>query len=199
MDAKTKLFSLNERKFGDDIRKGDIYENFTGKVSDDLLYISEAMTEVNPEYTINTFKQCERVQEQLKSNISDKHSGIVFEYQGSVPLNTHTRRHSDVDILVATGRYYWVTPPLPVISPYTGDAKNDLIELRSDIVSTIKSQFPAVTLDNTGGKAIAISGGSLNRKMDLVPIAWKHNTQSSGSSDLTHRGIRLYDSNKKEY
>src|SRR5580698_9042113 len=129
MDAKTKLFSLNERKFGDDLRKGDMYENFTGRIPDDLLYISEAMTEVKHEYTMNTFVQCGRVQEQLKNNISAKHSGIVFEYQGSVPLNTHTRRHSDVDILVATGRFHWVTPPLPVTWPYTGDTKNDLVEL----------------------------------------------------------------------
>lgn len=199
MDAKSKLSALNERKFGDDLRKGDIYENFNGKVSDDLLYISEAMAEVNPEYTKNTFKQCDRVQEQLKSNISAKHSGIVFEYQGSVPLNMHTRRHSDVDMLVATGRYYWVTPPLPVINPYLGDEKNDLIELREDIVDTIGRVFPAVDLDNNSGKAVAISGGSLNRKMDLVPVSWVQNTLSANSSDLTYRGIKLYDINKREY
>ena len=200
MDAKSKLSALNARKFGDDIRKGDIFENFTGKVSDDLLYISEAMAEVNPEYTKNTFKQCVRVQEQLKTNISAKHSEIVFEYQGSVPLNTHTRRHSDVDMLVATGRFHWVTPPLPVLYPYPNDvAKSDLIELREDIVETIENAFPTVLLDNSGGKAVAISGGSLNRKMDLVPVSWVQNTVSVNSTDLTHRGIRLYDSKKKEY
>ena len=199
MDAKSKLSALNSRKFGDDIRKGDIFENFSGKVSDDLLYISEAMAEVNPEYTKNTYVQCLRVQDQLKANISAKHSGIVFEYQGSVPLNTHTRRHSDVDMLVATGRYYWVTPPLPVLNPYSGDAKNDLVELRADMVSTIERVFPAVDLDNSGGKAVAISGGSLNRKMDLVPVSWVQNTLSANTSDLTHRGIKLYDNKKKEY
>jgi hypothetical protein len=199
MDVRNKLSALKARKFGDDLNEGEIIKNFSGSVSDDLLYISEAMAEVNREYTKNTYLQCDRVQQQLKNNISDQHSGIVFEYQGSVPLNTHTRRHSDVDILIATGRYHWVTPPLPVVNPYLGDEKNDLIELRNDVVATIRSTFPAVLIDNTGGKAVAISGGSLTRKMDLVPVSWVHNINSSGKTDLTHRGIRLYDNKKKEY
>jgi hypothetical protein len=199
MDAKSKLFSLKTRKFGDDSTRGQLFENFSGQVSDQLLYVTEAMRPVDQSYTENTYTQCGRVQDQLKSNISHIHSGISFEYQGSVPLNTHIKRHSDVDILVATGRYHWVTPPLTPSNPYMGDAKNDLIELRVDIVDTIKRVFPAVDLDNEGGKAIAISGGSLNRKMDLVPISWIHNMTSVSVTDKTHRGIKLYDKKSKQY
>ncbi len=190
---------MQRRKFGDDLRKGDLFESFSGKASDGVLYISEAMEPVSKTYTENTFKQCDRVIEQLKNNISGSHSGLEFEYQGSVPLNVHIKQHSDIDLLVATGRYYVVTPPLPVITPYTGNAKNDMIQLREDIVDTITTQFPAVNVDDSGGKAVSIEGGSLNRKIDLVPISWVHNIDSHGKSDLTSRGIRLYDKKDGEY
>lgn len=198
-DFTKSLKAMQQRKFGDDLRKGELFESFSGKASDAVLYISEAMEPVSKTYTENTFKQCDRVIEQLKANISSKHSGLDFEYQGSVPLNVHIKKHSDIDLLVATGRYHVVTPPLPVINPYTGDSKNDMVQLRSDIVATIETQFPAVIIDNNGGKAVAIEGGSLNRKIDLVPVSWVHNTNSYGTSDLTPRGIRLYDKKAKEY
>src|SRR5206468_5458405 len=37
------------------------------------------------------------------------------------------------------------------------------------------------------------AGGSLNRKIDLVPVSWVHNAHSKDSGDLTHRRIKLYD------
>lgn len=193
MDASRKLTELKSRKFGDDFQKGQLFENFTGKVSDQLLYVTEAMRPVAAEYTRNTYTQCERVQNQLKINIGEKHSAIEFDYQGSVPLNLHIKRHSDTDMLVVTGRYHWVTPPLTPAYPYLGDAKNDLIELRNDVVLTIRREFPEVEVDNTGGKAVAICGGSLNRKIDLVPSSWVLNANSQNNGDKTYKGIKLYD------
>ncbi|RZK22809.1 MAG: hypothetical protein EOO43_09185 [Flavobacterium sp.] len=195
-DFAKSLQAMQRRKFGDDLIKGELFENFSGKTSDGVLYISEAMEPVSRSYTENTFKQCERVINQLKENISANHSNLSFEYQGSVPLNVHIKQHSDIDLLVVTGRYYWVTPPLPVTNPYQGNATNDLIELRDDLVGTIETKFPTVTIDDVGGKATSIEGGSLNRKIDLVPCSWVHNTNSYRSIDLTARGIMLYD--KKE-
>lgn len=198
-DFTKSLQAMQRRKFGDDLVKGELFENFSGKASDSVLYISEAMEPVSKSYTDNTFKQCDRVIEQLRTNISGKHSGLEFKYQGSVPLNVHIKQHSDIDLLVATGRYHVVKPPLPVLSPYMGDAKNDLVQLREDIVDTIGRQFPAVDIDNRGGKAVAIEGGSLNRKIDLVPISWVYNTDSYATNDLTYRGIRLYDKKDNKY
>ncbi len=198
-DFTKSLSAMQRRKFGDDLVKGDLFENFSGKTSDSILYVSEAMEPVSKSYTENTFKQCDRVIEQLKNNISMKHNGLQFEYQGSVPLNVHIKQHSDIDLLVATGRYHVVIPPLPVLSPYTGDAKNDMVQLREGIVKTIETQFPAVNIDDDGGKAIAIDGGSLNRKIDLVPVSWVHNTDSYAKTDLTSRGIRLYDKKANKY
>lgn len=195
-DFTKSLQAMQRRKFGDDLKKGELFENFSGKASDGVLYISEAMEPVSSSYTENTFKQCERVINQLKENISTNHSNLSFEYQGSVPLNVHIKQHSDIDLLVVTGRYYWVTPPLPITNPYRGNATNDLIELRDDLVETIETKFPTVIIDDTGGKATSIEGGSLNRKIDLIPCSWVHNTNSYGSTDLTSRGIKLYD--KKE-
>jgi hypothetical protein len=199
MDTRSKLNELKQRKFGDDFTKGELFESFTGKVPSQLLYVNEAMRPVDRSYTLNTYEQCERVQEQLKTNIGTKHSGINFQYQGSVPLNTHTRRYSDVDILVATGRYYWVKPPLTPSNPYTGNATNDLLELRTDMVETIERVFYTVNIDDSGGKAVAISGGSLNRKMDLVPVSWLYNVNSINTTALTHRGIKLYDKKDKNF
>lgn len=199
MDLKSKLNDLKSRRYGDDLNKGLLFEGFSGKIDDEVLYISEAMRPVDSKYTENTFEQCRRVQDQLKANISNKHSGIEFDFQGSVPLNTHTRRHSDVDMLVATGRFHFLKPPLTPTNPYKGDDVNDLLELRTDIVDTIRRVFYAVDIDNTGGKAVTISGGSLNRKIDLVSISWLHTPASHGLSDKTHRGIKLYDKNDQKY
>jgi putative methionine-R-sulfoxide reductase with GAF domain len=192
-DFTKSLQAMQRRKFGDDLKKGDLFENFSGKASDSILYISEAMEPVSEIYTDNTYKQCNRVINQVKENISHNHSTLSFEYQGSVPLNVHIKQHSDIDLLVVTGRFYWVTPPLPVVNPYSGNSTNDLIELRKDIVDTISNNFPAVEIDDTGAKATSIQGGSLNRKIDLVPCSWVHNTNSYGVTDLTPRGIKLYD------
>src|SRR5690606_23324516 len=163
-----------------------------------ILYISEAMEPVSKEYTDNTFNQCRRVIEQLKNSISKTHR-LQFEYQGSVPLNVHIKKHSDIDLLVVTGRYHVLLPPLPVLSPYLGNAKEDMIQLRKDILKTVEEQFPAVIIDDSGGKSVAIEGGSLNRKIDIVPVSWMYNTESYETSDLTMRGIRLYDKKLNDY
>lgn len=197
MNLRDKLNDLKYRRYGDDL-SGDFIKSFSGKVDDELLYVHEAMQPVDSKYTQNTYDQCDRVQQHLNKTISVNHSGIEYAYQGSVPLNTHTRRHSDVDMLIITGRYYSLKPPLTPTFPYSGNAVNDMIELRKDIVSSIETGFPAVKIDDTGGKAVAISGGSLNRKIDLVPAAWLYNSQSNNSSDLTYRGIKLYDKHEKE-
>ncbi len=199
MDLKSKLNDLRSRRYGDDLNKGLLFEGFSGKIDEEILYISEAMRPVDSKYTQNTFEQCRRVQEQLKANISAKHSGIEFDFQGSVPLNTHTRRHSDVDMLVATGRFHFLKPPLIPTNPYNGDDVNDLLELRNDIVDTIQRVFYAVDIDNKGGKAVTISGGSLNRKIDLVSMSWLHTPTSRETGNKIHRGIKIYDKNDKRY
>ncbi|HEX8377623.1 MAG TPA: hypothetical protein VF602_07375 [Pedobacter sp.] len=192
-DFTKSLQALQTRKFGDDLKKGDLFENFSGKTADSVLYISEAMEAVSKTYTENTFKQCDRVIDQIKSNISSMHNGLSFEYQGSVPLNVHIKQHSDIDLLIVTGRYHTVKLPLTPQNPYLGNPEDDHRELRKDVVETIKKEFPAVVVDNTGGKAVAIEGGSLNRKIDLVVSSWVHNTNSYSTRDLTYRGIKLYD------
>lgn len=198
-DFTKSLRAMHLRKFGDDLKKGELFETFSTKTSDSVLYVSGAMEAVSKEYTSNTYKQCNRVIEQLKGNISQTHQGLGFEYQGSVPLNVHIKKHSDIDLLVATGRYHVVKPPLPVVNPYKGHPKNDMIELRQNIVDTIKAEFPAVNVDNSGGKSISIEGGSLNRKIDLVPISWIYNVESYNTSELIMRGIRLYDYKQDNY
>jgi len=198
-DFTKSLQAMQFRKFGDDLKKGELFDTFSERASHSVLYVSEAMEAVSKEYTDNTYKQCDRVIEQLKGNISESHQGLEFEYQGSVPLNVHIKKHSDIDLLVATGRYHVVKSPVSVVYPYTGNPKNDMIELRQNIIDTIKTKFPAVDVDNSGGKAISIGGGSLKRKIDLVPISWIYNTESYNTPDLMMRGVRLYDYKSNKY
>jgi hypothetical protein len=66
-----------------------------------------------------------------------------------------------------------------------------LSALRRDSESTLKTSFPAATVDTSGSKAIKISGGSLARPVDVVPSHW-HDTEAYQASSQEHdRGVTI--------
>jgi hypothetical protein len=66
--------------------------------------------------------------------------------------------------------------------------------LREQCVDSIRKGFPQVTIDNSGGKAVKITGGSLTRDIDVVPAAWL-DTEKSNQLGEDYRGIELIDAN----
>lgn len=161
--------------------------------ADAIDYISETMIPVDAEYTSNTFRQCERVENQIKEACDTKNVGIEFKHQGSVTADTHIKFYSDIDLLVLTKRFHDLKAPLTPTSPYTGDPMADLTQIRLIVEERLENSFPAAKVDKTGKKAVSISGGSLGRKIDVIAGAWLRTQQSEMSGKEEDRGVAILD------
>ncbi|MCB2289461.1 hypothetical protein LGK97_06730 [Clostridium sp. CS001] len=167
------------------LKENDVYKYFIG-----------SMEGVDKIYTNNTYKEAERVQNQL-DKIKDSNLNFKYEYQGSVSNNTHIRAHSDIDILVLIEKFYTVEHPQVPMYPYTGDPVEDLMELRMKCEKHLTSAFYAADVDCSGAKAIGLSGGSLKRKIDVVPSNWVNTNEYSKSLNKIHRGVQVLDKYKR--
>ena len=66
--------------------------------------------------------------------------------------------------------------------------------MRTESEGSLKDAFPAVTVTTTGAKSISLEGGSLNRKVDVVPSHSRHDTASyQVSQHQKDRGIYILD------
>lgn len=166
-----------------------------GNVSKSLKYALGAMQEVDDTYTKNTFKTGDRIKNQLQKLEKEGYS-LSFRYQGSVTNNTHIRSHSDIDLLLITETFYSLEPPQKPNNPYGGNPSDELYSLRLDAISLLENAFPGVTVDSSGAKSISLEGGSLSRKVDVVPSNWYNTVKYTELQDETYRGIMILDSHK---
>lgn len=169
------------------------YELYTAPES--LRYALGAMQAVDKTYTDNTFKTGDRIKKQLQRLEKEGHS-LSFRYQGSVTNNTHIRSHSDIDLLAITEKFYSLESPQKPSNPYQGNPTDELYKLRLDSICLLENAFPAVTVDTSGAKSISLEGGSLSRKVDVVPSNWYDTTEYTSRQDETYRGIMVLDSHK---
>ncbi|MCK5832030.1 MAG: hypothetical protein KAH20_17195 [Methylococcales bacterium] len=163
--------------------------------SDSVKYVIGAMQPIDPEYTKNTYIQGERICNQLKSRLEDN---CEYEYQGSVTNDTHIKAKSDIDVLVLTGKFVTLESPQEVSSPYKGNPIQDLVDLRKDCVSSLENAFPQAEVDSSGSKSIAIEGGSLTRKVDVVPSNWFNTNKYAETKNKIYRAVQILDSKKLE-
>lgn len=178
-------------------QKSILTESFNRKdLPETVRYVYESMQEVPVEYTEKTKSEAQRVQNQITDGL--RYSGGVittalYEYQGSVPSDTHIKVHSDLDILVIHSKFhYGVSEVVPRVG-YSGDALVEMKEMRTNIFNRLSSSFPKAKVSDAKDKAIQISGGSLQRKFDILVCSW-HNSQEYIQSKQSHlRGISLYD------
>lgn len=163
--------------------------------SDGVRYAIGAMQPIDSDYTANTFEQGLRIQ---KSIADDQYvQSCEFKFQGSTTNNTHIKAASDIDLVVLTQKFTWLKAPLQPPRPYTGDTKVEMKSLRDQCIDNIRSNFPAVVIDDSGGKAVKLSGGSLTRNVDLVPAGWLDTQESQALGD-DYRGIEIIDRNSGE-
>lgn len=179
-DLLTKSFSLNES-----FSRSNYNEN--------TLYALEVMEPIDKNYTENTYKQVERVKNQLKPALKAYGIDVDFEFQGSVPTNTHIKLYSDIDLLTIHQKFFTLQYPLTPQFRYDGDIIADLKELRGKSFKILDTVFSACDIDNSGGKAIQISGGSLNRKIDIVACNWHNTPKYIETKDADYRGINILD------
>jgi hypothetical protein len=126
---------------------------------------------------------------------------VDFRLQGSVPLNVHIRGVSDVDLLNLDTNFltYATQGSLSLagnyVAPSTKTSLTALTTLRIEAEKILKTQYPAATVDTSGGKAINIYGGSLARPVDVVPSHWYDTIDYQSSKLEHHRAITIL--NKK--
>ncbi|MCB2361963.1 hypothetical protein [Clostridium estertheticum] len=172
-------------------------ENYEGlKENDVYKYFIGSMEGVDKIYTNNTYKEAERVKNQL-DKIKDNDLDFIYEYQGSVSNNTHIKAYSDIDILVLIEKFFTVEYPQVPKYPYRGDPVEDLMELRMKCEKHLTEAFYAANVDCTGAKSIGLSGGSLKRKIDVVPSNWINTNEYSRSLNKVYRGVQVLDKYKR--
>lgn len=159
-------------------------------------YALGAMQVVDPEYTQNSYAEGDRVQQRLRGQLAGEIS-VDFRYQGSVPLDIHIRGISDIDLLVLRDDFYTYDPNGHAArvgryrNPISDTALSRMQRLRSRCETILINAYPAATVDTSGSKSIALSGGSLRRKIDVVPSHW-HDTVAYQASAAEHqRGVRI--------
>lgn len=170
----------------------------SAREGDTIKYALGIMQPIDPEYTANTFKEGDRIKEQLKAGLSNTSVNPEFEYQGSVTSDTHLKRFSDIDLLTIHGQFSTLAPPQKALVAYHGNPLQDLIDLRKYCVAILKKAFPATDVDNTGAKSITISGGSLRRKVDVVPANWYETSEFVQTNLSYFRGVMILDKDVPE-
>lgn len=163
--------------------------------SDSVRYVIGSMQPIDPEYTKNTYAQGDRVRNQLENRLDDK---CEYEYQGSVTNDTHIKARSDIDLLVLTGKFHTIEKPQEPSSPYKGDPLQDLVDLRADAIVSLEAAFPEAQVDSSGAKSISLEGGSLRRKIDVVPSNWFNTNRWNETGQKMYRGVQILDAKNME-
>lgn len=74
----------------------------------------------------------------------------------------------------------------------------ELKSMRTHGVRILKTNFPAVTVDDSPGKSISLEGGSLNRKIDVVIGNWWDTELWQKHRVKMARGVRILDTKVPE-
>ncbi|BDC84693.1 hypothetical protein NUITMVA2_00500 [Aeromonas caviae] len=183
-----------------DLRTAESYERLSE--SDAVKYAVGAMAPVSHESTQVSIAEGERVAGTLISMLETAGIPARHEIQGSVALDIHIEGHSDVDMLILHSDIVLVqTPKLDGSSTSCHDKRpmTEIIrELRLESEAKLTSRYHAAKVDCTGSKSIALSGGSLQRKVDVVPGCWYDTHNYQRSRQKADRGVKIYDKAKHE-
>lgn len=188
-----RIEGLRQRRYDANLRLSmaapEVYDRISQTES--VRYAIGAMQPIDAGYTQHTREQGRRIENQLSTGVPTK---CEFRFQGSVTNDTHIKARSDIDLLVIIKRFHWRKPPLQMLSRYSGDEKADMRMLRQECETVLRNGFPAASLNATGAKALSIEGGSLTRKVDVVPASWVDTVESEAGQGEAFRGVKVFDS-----
>ncbi len=193
-DVLAKSAALSDIRFAEIASQTESYEKRAK--SDALKYGLGAMQEVDKRYTSICYEEGDRVSAQLASGLADSQISVKFDYQGSVPLNVHIRGTSDVDLLVLHDEFVtldWFGPQAHTYGHYGKSVISEMQRLRLNCEKMLPVRFPAATVKCDGSKSIRIEGGSLKRKIDVVPAHWHHTAAYQASLQKQDREICILD------
>ncbi|MAI31664.1 MAG: hypothetical protein CMM07_08340 [Rhodopirellula sp.] len=177
-----------------DPRKKEKWE--TNNEKPGVKYAIGAMAEVSRESTQVSTSEGERVASTLNSSLETAGIPTTHRLQGSVPLNVHIEGHSDVDVLIILTKTILVqTPKLDGTKCEAEDQRpmKDIVkELRLESEGKLTSRYHQAKVDCSNNKSIAMSGGSLKRKVDIVPACWYDNHKYQETRAEHDRGVHIY-------
>lgn len=196
-DYTKKIQNLRSRRQDSITKAFSVSESFKrNQYGDPISYALESMEPIDQQYTHNTYTACEKVWGHIKNGLAEANIDADYRYQGSVPTNTHIKNYSDIDLLTIHQGFITLEPPQKPMFPYQGDPVQDLKSMRSKTYRILDSVYSAATIDDTGSKAISISGGSLNRKIDVITCNWYDSLKFSETKDEDYRGVNILDRDK---
>jgi len=187
---------------GRDVRKAESFEllNETAGVK----YSIGAMAPVDSKSTEVSINEGNRVADSLIKSLNNQGETVTKRLQGSVALDIHIKGHSDVDMLIVVNSP--VNIELPKIDPNGYSPSTDsrsLINIAKDVRAKseriLPINFPKADADISGNKSIAMSGGSLSRKVDVVPAIWYDSRDYQQTNQEHDRGIKIYHKKNHEF
>ena len=200
IDFKERLKGLKDRRQGtrervllerghysldsNDFRTSEAYELLSEAAG--VRYAIGAMAAVDAKSTEVSILEGDRVADTLIARLKTSGIGATKRLQGSVALDIHIKGHSDVDMLVILTDIFLVETPKLDGSPCNSSDQRpmeDIVaELRAESERKLTSRYPEADVDCSGNKSITLKGGSLQRKVDIVPSCWcnSHDYQRSG-------------------
>ena len=188
-----RLENLNKRRYDELIKKAILSESFHSEnFGKSTKYVFESMREIDSKYTSNTFEASEKIQKHLRDGLSEIGIIVDFEHQGSVPMNTHIKLHSDIDLVTLHGGFYSLEPPLEPAIPYNGDPIVDLRKLREESFKILNNIYDQV--DNSNSKSIAVYPTQPKRKVDVVQANWFDSIEYvNNNREKKFRGFSIFD------
>ncbi|MEO0514344.1 MAG: hypothetical protein AAF086_03505 [Planctomycetota bacterium] len=153
-------------------------------------YAILSMQPMKLEHTEKSLTEGARVRNHLEKEFPD---GFTYRFQGSVINATDIKSHSDIDLLCITTTFTYMAPGHKATFPWDGNAAQHLKERRGKAKAKLDSSFPKAKVIE-GNKSLAIEGGTLVRKVDVVPSAWEDTQQYLDTKSETYRAIRILDS-----
>ncbi|CAE6957265.1 hypothetical protein ACOMICROBIO_NCLOACGD_04767 [Vibrio sp. B1ASS3] len=196
--ALNKSLGLESSSLDD--RKTEDYEALTQSAA--IKYTIGAMSAVDDKSTQVSISEGERVASTLVSLLETDGINTCFRMQGSVPLDVHIKGHSDVDMLILLRDIFiYETPCATGVNYYPASDQRAMVdivkELREKCEEKLTSRYFVADVDCNKAKSIEMSGGSLRRKVDIVPSCWYNNIDFQLTGDETERQVRIY--NKEEH
>ncbi len=181
---------------GVDVRSAEAYE--TLKENDAIRYVVGAMAPVSAESTRISIEEGERVANTLIDLLSTEGINTTKRIQGSVALDIHIEGYSDVDMLIIKSEIVTYETPAIDSSMYSpcSDPRSmvEMVqEIRLESERKLSSRYYAADVDCSGNKSISLSGGSLRRKVDIVPSSWYDTLEYQKTNHEHHRVVRIYD------
>lgn len=162
-------------------------------------YVIGAMQPVEPQYTEVSLKTAKRIENQLEKRLSEHQ--LDFRLQGSVALDIHIKGFSDVDLLVIDKQMLMYDRDGARKNLYTPTSKKEddvILTLRNTARDELRKAFPEAYVDDENNKSLRITGGSLQREVDVVPAIWWDNSNYQLSQEESDRGVMILQREKRE-